>query len=83
VNRKPKYITPEAEFDSLSGQPRVLFEAGGYTVIPVVFKGESRTRLAQRCDGSVSSKPIVGCPPGWHVVPEFLEIPLLHALLDV
>jgi hypothetical protein len=76
----PKHITPEAEFDSNAGQPNVLFEADGYKVIAVVFKGHPGSRLAQRCDGY--RETIRGCPIGWHVVPEFLEIPLLHALLD-
>jgi len=80
VNLLPKYITPASQFDSASGPPRKLYDANGYTVIAAVFKGESRSRLAQSCEGY--SPPIRGCPTGWHVVPKFLEIPLLHALLD-
>jgi len=74
----PRRITPDAEFEPTAGERLTLFNAGGYTVVSGVLRGDSRKRLLQRCE----HPPKVGCPSGWHVVPEFLEIPLLHALLD-
>ncbi len=76
----PKQILFTSEFQPDSGERRTLFDQGGYQVISAVFKGDLRKRrLAQRCEGN----PTVGnCPTGWHIVPEFLEIPLLCALLD-
>jgi hypothetical protein len=75
----PKHITTDAEFDLQAGQSQMLFEAEGYTLVSAVLRNDSRKRLAQKCDGPVET--IRGCPTGWHIVPEFLEVPLLHALL--
>jgi Family of unknown function (DUF6309) len=75
----PKHITPGTDFEPNFGAPLQLFDEGGYTVIAAKFRGHPHVRLAQKCEDS-PAKP--GCRSGWHVVPEFLEIPLLHILLD-
>ena len=73
----PKHITQHTQFD-LSYRDVQLFNEGGYIVIAAKFLDDPHVRLAQKCEDS----PVkVGRPSGWHVVPEFLEMPLLHALL--
>jgi hypothetical protein len=76
----PKYIIPTAEFEPTAGERLTLFDQAGYQVVAAALRGDNgRNRLFQRCEGHPS---IPGSPTGWHVIPKFLEIPLLQALLE-
>src|SRR6266851_8171755 len=70
-------ISPDGKWSAI----QILFDDGTYTVISGVYGDSSTKRLAQRCNGP-SVPETHRYPIGWHVVPEFLEIPLLCALLD-
>jgi len=62
----------------------VLFDNGKYSVISGVYDG-SRRKLGERWNGDSNFPlgfPNVAGHSVWHVVPRFLEIPLLHGLLD-
>lgn|SRR5690349_5759954 len=62
----------------------VLFDNGRYSIISGVYDGGGR-RLGERWNGDSDSPlgfPNVSGHPVWHVVPRFLEIPILHGLLD-
>ena len=66
----------------------VLFDDGQYSVISGMYDGGSdpaRRKLGERWNGTANSPlgfPNVSGHAVWHVVPRFLEIPILHALLD-
>jgi hypothetical protein len=60
----------------------VLFDNGTYSVIAGTFGGEDR--LGERWNRSPDQHlgfPNVERRPEWHLVPRFLEIPILHGLL--
>ena len=62
----------------------VLFDDGQYSVISGVYDG-GRRKLGERWNGDEDSHlgfPNVAGYPVWHVVPRFLEIPVLHGVLD-
>lgn len=63
-----------------------LFENAKYSVIAGNYEGDSARRaLGERWNGEDDAAlgfPNVAGYPIWHVVPEFLEIPILHGLLD-
>jgi len=63
----------------------VLFDNGEYSVISGFYEDDTRRALGERWNGN-GSNPL-GFPTGrgypvWHVIPRFLEIAILHALLD-
>lgn len=65
-------------------QIRVLFDNGTYSVIAGVYDGD-RERLGERWNGAADAPlgfPNVAGNAVWHVVPPFLEIPILHGLID-
>jgi len=74
-----------AAFDVTPGKwsnIRVLFDNGWYSVIAGDYEGKAV--LGERWNGDEGT---LGFPnqaghPIWHVVPSFLEVPILHALLD-
>jgi len=62
----------------------VLFDDGEYSVIAGAYDGTSR-RLGERWNGDGEHPlgfPNVAGYPVWHVVPTFLEGPILHAILE-
>jgi hypothetical protein len=62
----------------------VLFDNDQYSVISGVYDGGRRV-LGERWNGESDSPlgfPNVSGHSVWHVVPRFLEIPVLHGLLD-
>jgi hypothetical protein len=71
----------------------VLFDDGEYSVISGLFE-HKRQVLGERWNGSSAESeegqfrggslgfPNVSGHAVWHVVPDFLEIPILHGLLD-
>jgi hypothetical protein len=64
-----------------------LFENDKYSVIVGDYYGEnsSRRALGERWRGKDDDAlgfPSVAGYPIWHVVPEFLEVPILRGLLD-
>lgn len=61
---------------------RVLFDNGSYSIVSGVYEG--RRALGQRWNGRSGSLgfPSQAGHPVWHVVPNFLVIPVLHGLLD-
>ena len=66
---------------------KVLYDAEGYSVVAGSFENEKgdRTRaLGERWNGGNGHPgfPSQGGNPIWHVVPDFLVRPILHALLD-
>ena len=66
----------------------ILFDDGKYSVISGAYMGTPERRLAERWNGSSKDDRPLGFPinekgqSAWFLVPEFLEIPLLHALLN-
>ena len=60
----------------------VLFDNGQYSVISGRYDGE--WALGERWNGGGDDVgfPSQGGNPLWHVVPDFLALPLLHGLLD-
>jgi hypothetical protein len=76
-------VTPERWSDI-----SVLFDDGEYSVISGTFRGDngdSYRRLGERWnghEGKMLGFPNVAGYPVWHVVPEFLALPVLHGLLD-
>src|SRR5258708_1687045 len=82
----PTDVNPEAKWSEIW----LLFDNGEYSVISGMYQGDSRRRLAQRWNGHMPDHPdrLLGFPineqgrADWCLVPEFLEIPILHALLD-
>ena len=65
----------------------ILFENAEYSVIAGTYRGDLSTRhaLGERWNGPDDKAlgfPSVGKYPIWHIVPEFLEIPILHGLLE-
>ena len=66
---------------------RILFDDGVYSVIAGVYQatdGREGERLGERWNGGEDT---LGFPnqagyPIWHAAPPFLEVPLLHGLLD-
>jgi hypothetical protein len=67
---------------------RVLFDNGRYSVISGVFNGFDegpRRVLGERWNGDAKRPlgfPNVARYPVWHVVPKFLEIPILQGVRD-
>lgn len=62
----------------------VLFDDGTYSVISGVYD-KGRRKLGERWNGESDSPlgfPNVSGHPVWHVVPRFLELPILHGILD-
>jgi len=54
-------------------------------MISGVYENDSRRAIGERWNGDESRPlgfPISSTHPVWHVVPRFLEIAVLHALLD-
>jgi hypothetical protein len=66
------------------GSITVLFDNGEYSVISGLFDGESERALGERWNGEgvAPGFPNQGANPTWHVVSDFLAVPLLHGLLD-
>jgi len=63
----------------------VLFDDGKYSVISGVYDQGGRRKLGERWNGESDSPlgfPNVSGHPVWHVVPRFLEVSILHGLLD-
>jgi len=60
----------------------VLFDNGWYSVISGRYDGERV--IGERWNGEESAVgfPNQGGNPLWHVVPDFLALPVLHGLLD-
>jgi len=61
----------------------VLYDDGEYSITSGVFRG--RSHLGERWNGDTESPlgfPNVFGHSIWHVVPEFLEIPVLHGVLN-
>ncbi|HEX5012054.1 MAG TPA: hypothetical protein VFY71_16835 [Planctomycetota bacterium] len=60
----------------------VLFDNGKYSVITGKYDGE--WALGERWNGEPERVgfPSQGGNPLWHVVPDFLALPVLHGLLD-
>ena len=61
---------------------RVLFDNGSYSVITGFYEGEQA--MGERWNGEEDK---LGFPnqagnPLWHVIPDFLEIHILHSLID-
>jgi hypothetical protein len=63
---------------------RILFDEGSYSVISGIYDGGHHHVLGERWNGRGDKPgfPHQGGNPLWHVVPEFLAIPILHGLLD-
>jgi hypothetical protein len=66
---------------------RVLFDNGEYSVISGVYEREERgdrRSLGERWNGAGEDQgfPKVLGHPMWYVAPQFLEIPILHGLLE-
>jgi hypothetical protein len=62
----------------------VLFDDGEYSVISGIYDGQPRRVLGERWNqdqGSLGFPNVLGHAV-WHVVPQFLELPVLHGLLD-
>jgi hypothetical protein len=62
----------------------VLFDDGEYSVISGSYDLPTNHVLGERWngDGGTPGFPNQGGNPLWHVVPNFLAIPLLHGILD-
>ena len=63
----------------------VLFDNGEYSVISGIYEQRERRLLGERWNGNDTSPrgfPNTSGHPVWHVVPDFLEVPVLHAILD-
>lgn len=60
----------------------VLFDNGEYSVISGVYN--KHVHLGERWNGGKGKKgfPKVGRNPVWHIVPQFLQVPILRGLLD-
>ena len=60
----------------------VLFDNGEYSIVSGEYEGNSA--LGERWNGGDGELgfPNQGGNPLWHVVPDFLVVPLLHGLLD-
>ena len=71
-------ITLEKQWSGI----QTLFDDGSYTVICGEYGDGPQRRLAQGCNGPLDQETYPRFAKGWHLVPEFLEIPLLYALLD-
>jgi hypothetical protein len=65
-------------------QIQILFDDNEYSVISGVFEDDPQRRLGERWNGQAGTQgfPVTYGRPVYHVVPRFLEIPLLHGLLD-
>lgn len=66
---------------------KVLYDADGYSVVSGTFEndnGDRKHALGERWNGGDGHPgfPNQGGNPIWHVVPDFLARPILHALLD-
>jgi hypothetical protein len=63
---------------------KVLFDNEWYSVISGTYDGGDQSVLGERWNGGEGSLgfPNVAGNPVWHVVPEFLAIPILEGLLD-
>jgi hypothetical protein len=61
----------------------ILFDDGEYSVISGIYE-QRKAALGERWNGPDDSLgfPNVAGNPVWHVVPDFLAIPILHGLLD-
>ena len=75
-------VTPE-KWSSIT----ILFDNGDYSVISGVYeetRGVSNRVLGERWNGGGTGLgfPSAYGKPVWHVVPDFLEVPVLHGLLD-
>jgi hypothetical protein len=64
--------------------PAVLFDNGDYSVISGLYDDGAHRVLGERWNGAAGALgfPNQGGNPIWHVVPDFLAIPLLHGILD-
>ena len=62
----------------------VLFDNGEYSVISGIYEERPPRVLGERWNGvgEAPGFPSQGGNPTWHVVPEFLAVPLLHGILD-
>lgn len=62
----------------------VLFDNGWYSVVSGTYDNGDVSVLGERWNGEQESLgfPNVAGNPVWHVIPEFLAIPILHGLLD-
>jgi len=62
----------------------VLFDNGWYSVISGIYDGGNHSVLGERWNGGDDSLgfPNVSGYSIWHVVPDFLAIPVLEGLLD-
>ena len=74
------HVTPE-KWSDIS----VLFDNNEYSVISGRYENGERRTLGERWNGD-DERPIgfpnVAGNAVWHVVPDFLQIPILRALLD-
>jgi|ERR1019366_4952743 hypothetical protein len=64
---------------------RVLFDDGEYSVISGLYERGPHRSLGERWNGDAGSPigfPNVAGYPIWHVVPQFLQLHVLHGLLD-
>jgi hypothetical protein len=63
---------------------KVLFDDGSYSVISGLYDGGKHTVLGERWNGERGGLgfPNVAGNPVWHVVPDFLAVAVLEALLD-
>ena len=61
----------------------VLFDDGDYSVISGMYQ-QRDPHLGERWNGQEGELgfPNVSGHAVWHIVPEFLEIPVLHGMLD-
>jgi hypothetical protein len=59
----------------------VLFDNGEYSLISGLFDGGPAIGERWNGQGGIGF-PSQGGNPTWHVVPDFLEVPILHGLLD-
>jgi hypothetical protein len=58
-----------------------LFDNGSYSLVSGFYGGEPA--IGERWNGQADQGyPTQGGNPLWHVVPEFLRVPILHGLLD-
>ena len=69
-------------------EKKVLFDDQDYSVVSGKYEGHDGTlhdTLGERWNvsgGSANGFPTSYGHPAWHVVPDMLEIPILHGLLD-
>jgi hypothetical protein len=63
---------------------KVLFDNGWYSVISGIYDGKGPRVLGERWSGGNVGLgfPNVSGNPVWHVIPEFLAIPVLTGLIE-